>query len=85
MLIWVVLVGVALVLWLLLDIRRALGLRIRPSLPGSPKATTYRTGFPGAVPPNRFVVVRWPDGVHVYQGCIGADARKVYEHTHRSG
>jgi hypothetical protein len=28
------------------------------------------------------VVVRWPSGQKHYGGCIGADARQVYEHTH---
>lgn len=69
-------------LWLLWDIRRTLGLRGRPALPGRPVATTDRGRFPGALPPNRFVVVRWPDGHQFYQGTQGAQARQVYEHLH---
>lgn len=79
---WVFGLGLLLALWLLFDIRRALGLRARPSLPGRPKPTTAREGYPGAVPPNRFVVVRWPEGRLVYQGCLGARAREAYEHAH---
>lgn len=38
--------------------------------------------YAGAVPPNRFVVVRRPTGTLEYQGCLGAKAREVFEHTH---
>ena len=79
--IWVILTQVG-ILWLIWDVRRALGLRARPSLPGRPKATVHRPDYPGAVPPARYAVVRWPDGHHFYQGCIGAEARKVFEHLH---
>jgi hypothetical protein len=71
------------VLWLLWDIRRTLGLRARPGLPGLPaRPTTHRPDFRGAVPPSRFVVIRWPRGLIHYNGCVGALARKEYEHQH---
>ena len=81
--IWAVLlalqVGILVCCW---DTRRVLRLRAVPGLPRLvPKAST-RAGFAGAVPPARYVVVRWPDGHHFYHGCQGAEARKVYEHTH---
>lgn len=80
--IWIGLTQVFL-LWMVWDIRRVLRVRaLPPLLPRSaPKAAT-REGFPGAVPPARFVVVRWPDGHHFYSGCEGAVARKAYEHLH---
>lgn len=75
--------ALALLLWLVWDLRRALGLRARPSLPGRPALpTTDRAAFPGAVPPNRYVVVHWPMGDLRYAGCVGAEARRVWEHTH---
>jgi hypothetical protein len=75
----------AVILWLLWDIRRALRLRPRPRFARSnAKAETRRAQFPGAVPPERFVVVRWPQGLKHYGGCDGASARKVYEHQHPS-
>lgn len=49
------------------------------------KPVSVSTGpleYPGAVPPNRFVVVRWPGEVYHYQGCQGAQARQIYEHNH---
>ena len=54
----------------------------RPRVPTPPGETATVDGFRGAVPPNRFVVVRWPQGRLEYQGCIGGRAREVYEHTH---
>jgi hypothetical protein len=85
--IWVLLAGLALLLWWVWDIRRALGLRLRPTLRNAPGETipTDRgatRSFPGAIPPCRYVVVRWPDGHHFYGGCIGAMARRTYEHLH---
>lgn len=69
-------------LWLLWDVRRVLRLRAVPSLPKPLPAPGVREGFAGAIPPARYTVVRWPDGHHFYDGCQGAQARKVYEHTH---
>lgn len=80
--IWAVLLLQCVLIWFLVDIRRALRLRALPS--PRPKAVTAggaREGFPGAVPPSRFVVVRWPDGHHFYSGCDGAKGRKMFEHT----
>lgn len=50
-----------------------------PDPTGSPHAPE---GYPGAVAPNRFVVVIWPSGRNAYAGCVGALARKTYEHAH---
>lgn len=73
----------AVILWVLWDIRRVLRLRALPPLMAkSIPAATTREGFPGAVPPARYTVVRWPDGHHFYDGCQGAEARRIYEHTH---
>jgi hypothetical protein len=72
----------ALVLWLLWDIRRALRLRARPFVRTNAKAEARRAAFAGAVPPERYVVVRWPQGLKHYGGCLGAEARKTYEHQH---
>ena len=70
-------------LWLLWDVRRALRLRLRPSVTRtSAKAAAIRDRFPGAVPPERFVVMRWPQGLKHYGGCEGARARTTYEHQH---
>ena len=80
---WVLLVGLALALCWLWDIRRVLGLRARPSLPVSdPKPALVRADFQGAMRPNRFIVVRWPDGSLYYQGSLGAAARDVYTNNH---
>lgn len=80
--IWILAVPLAVALWWLWEIRKTLGLRARPivRLPSTPKLR--RPDFRGAIPPNRFVVVRWPDGLLFYQGAYGAEARKMYEHTH---
>lgn len=81
--IWVILTLQAGILWLLWDIRRVLRLRaIPPIMAKTVPAARSREGFPGAVPPARFAVVRWPDGHHFYRGCVGAEARRIYEHTH---
>lgn len=80
--IWLVLVGQMVTLWLLWGIRRSLGVRSRVRLPGRSVSPEVRDAFPGAVPPNRYVVVRWPMGRLEYQGCIGAHARQKYEDTH---
>lgn len=78
-----VLVGLqVLACWWIWDVRRAMGLRARPTLPHRSVETKARPDFKGAIPPNRYVVVQWPSGNHVYRGCIGAEARKIYEHTH---
>ena len=77
--IWVLL-GLHLVcLWLLWEIRRSLGVRGRPRLLARQTPTVARPDFPGAIPPNRYVVVRWPQGRLEYQGCVGSLARQVYE------
>ena len=70
------------VLVLVWDIRRALGLRNRPTFQPAARETSNRRDFRGAVPPNRYCVVRWPDGHHFYNGCVGSQARQLYEHTH---
>lgn len=77
----------ALVLVVLWDVRRALGVRVRlprwnaPAV-SDPQDNGASRRFPGAIPPSRYVVVRWPDGHHFYSGCVGALARTVYEHLH---
>jgi len=77
---WVLLgllLGALVLLW---DLRRR---QPRTHVPrAGSKAERKRRDFPGAVPPNRYVVVRWPQGRLEYQGCIGAHARRVWEHTH---
>ena len=78
---WALAAMLALALWWLFDIRRALRLRAVPRI-GRTQKPTSQSLFGGAVPPNRFVVVKWPTGQLAYQGCIGARAREVYEHTH---
>ena len=71
------------VLWLLYEIRTALGVRGRPALlPTRPKATSARADFQGAIPPERYVVMRWPLGVKHYGGCNGAAARREFEGQH---
>ena len=81
--IWVVLGLQVLVCWWLYDIRRALGLRARPRLLApTPAPAKDRTAFPGAVPPNRYVVVRWPQQRLEYAGCAGGRAREVFEAAH---
>lgn len=67
---------------LLWQIRRAVGLRVKPRIPLVQKTSYRRADFRGALPPNRFAVVRWPDGLHLYQGCVGAKAREVYDQHH---
>ena len=80
---WVLLGLLLLEGWVLWDIRRVLRLRaLPPVLPPAPAAVADRPGYPGAVPPDRYVVVRWPDGHRFYRGCVGATARKTYEHLH---
>ena len=78
----VVLLLQAMTLWLLWEIRRALGVRGRPRLRPLQRPSREWPDFKGAIPPNRYVVVRWPQGRLEYQGCIGAKARETYEHTH---
>ena len=82
---WVVVLLLVPVLWMLWDIRRALGLLGHPGHTFFPKPqppASHRPEFRGAIPPNRYVVVRWPQGWLEYQGCVGAQARTTYEHTH---
>jgi hypothetical protein len=82
--IWVVLLVQVALGYLLWDIRKALGVRGHPVplfLQPAQKHPQHRPSFRGAVPPNRYVVVRWPEGRLVYQGCVGAKAREVYEYT----
>jgi hypothetical protein len=80
---WLLLVPLAVALWWLWDIRRALRLGALPARRSSTALErTRRPDFPGAVPPNRYVVVRWPMERLEYAGCIGAKAREVYEHSH---
>ena len=77
----VLLLGLLVVLWWTWDIRRALGLRARVrGVHTSTKQAIARAEFRGAIPPERFVVVRWPQGLKHYGGCYGAAARQVYEH-----
>lgn len=86
--IWVVLVGQAATLWLLWRFRRYVERRVlvweaaRSAGISESDAATPRPGYPGAVPPNRFVVVRWPGELYFYQGADGSAAKKMYEHTH---
>jgi hypothetical protein len=82
--IWVVLLVQVAVVYLLWDIRRALGVRGHPVpmvFQPAQKPSPDRPGFAGAIPPNRYVVVRWPQGRLEYQGASGASARMAYEHT----
>lgn len=86
---WLPLVDVTLLVpiaWWLWEIRRALGLRARPRSRFAKKATPSlrRADFKGAVPPNRFVVIRWPDALFLYQGTGGAAAREAYARNHPS-
>lgn len=76
---WLLVLPLALALWWLWDIRRVL--RVRHLTPVAPRRGT-RANFAGALPPNRYVVVRWPKGTLEYAGCQGATARQVYEHAH---
>lgn len=80
---WLLLALLLVLVWEMWEVRRALGLRGRPGVPTlAPRPTTHRPDFQGAVPPNRYAVVRWPDGHHFYRGCVGALARQMYERTH---
>ena len=77
------LLGLLVVLWLLWDVRRALRLRWRPRVARTSQSQARaQVEFRGAVPPERYVVMRWPGGIKHYGGCLGADARKTYEHQH---
>ncbi len=83
----VVLLGLAALLWKVCRFQRYVEQRIlvetatKAAGLGEPEGVPTRPGFVGAVPPSRYVVVRWPDGHHFYSGCSGAAARKMYEHT----
>lgn len=79
---WVLLGLLVLVLWWLWDIRRVLGVRRLLYPLTSRPVSRSREGFRGAVAPARYVVVRWPSGQYVYNGCQGAEARTIYEHAH---
>jgi hypothetical protein len=72
----------ALALYWLWEIRRALGFRTRPRFVRRLTPSYSRADFRGAIPPNRFVVIRWPDGLHLYGGCLGAKAREAYDAHH---
>lgn len=77
------LVALAVLIWLVWDIRRALRLRTLPPLPSfSRTPVTSQSAFTGALPPERYVVIRWPQGQKHYGGADGAAARKVYEYAH---
>ena len=73
--------------WQCYRIAQTLGARTSP-LPvrvvGPPASASVRPseGFLGALAPNRFVVVRWPQGMMHYQGCLPGLARQTYEHSH---
>ena len=83
----VVCLGLAAVLYYLCRFRREVRDRILVGIASKeaglaePEGVPTRPGFPGAVPPARYCVVRWPDGHHFYNGCGGAEARRMYEHT----
>jgi hypothetical protein len=68
--------------WEFRRLRRVLeGVR-RVPVPLTGSAPLAPTGFRGAVPPNRFVVVKWPGEIYLYQGCLGAMARNAYVNNH---
>jgi hypothetical protein len=77
---WAILACLVLALYWLWEIRRVLGVRSRTRLVRrlTPQSLR-RDGFKGAIPPARFVVVRWPDGLYFYNGCYGAQAREAYD------
>ncbi len=83
----VVLLAQAYLIWVVCRSRRELQERVLVWEAGKaaglaePTGAPARPGFPGAVPPSRYVVVRWPDGHHFYSGCSGAEGRRMYEHT----
>lgn len=82
---WALLGLLLIALWWLWEIRRTLGIRKRPRLVRTSGARrAFREGFKGAVAPNRFVVVRWPDGLLFYEGARGALARECYDRNHPS-
>ena len=73
--------------WQCHRIAKALGARVDPrrvTVVGPPASASVRPpdGFLGAVAPNRYAVVRWPEGVMHYQGCVPGLARQTYEHSH---
>lgn len=76
----------ALILWWLWEIRRALHLRLLPTpihVEGPSEATVRPPeAFQGAVAPNRYVVIRWPTGLTHYGGAHPTHAKQVYEHQH---
>jgi hypothetical protein len=39
-------------------------------------------GFPGAVAPNRYLIIFWPTGRVAYAGCLAGLARQTYENSH---
>jgi hypothetical protein len=77
---WVTVGLLVLGLYWLWEIRRTLGLRAKVRiLPALRKQRLRRADFRGAIPPARYCVVRWPDGLHLYNGCYGAQAREAFD------
>jgi hypothetical protein len=77
---WVTVGLLVLGLYWLWEIRRTLGVRARTRLVRRLTPTSLRReGFKGAIPPARYCVVRWPDGLHLYNGCYGAQAREAFD------
>lgn len=77
---YVLLVLLVLALRWIWEIRKAVQRPSPSPVPGP--VTDAPAGFTGAVPPERYVVMRWPSGQKHYGGCIGAQAREVFEHNH---
>jgi len=76
--------------WLIYDVGRFRRLIVGKQVPrlttprhSHPKeVATSPVHYPGAVPPNSWVVVRWPGEIYHYKGCAGAEARQKYEYNH---
>lgn len=84
---YVELVLIAGLYWWVWDFRREVRTRVlveaatRAAGLGEPDTAPVRSGFAGAVPPARYVVVRWPGELKFYNGCDGSAAKKMYENT----
>jgi hypothetical protein len=76
---WAILAGLVLALYWLWEIRRTLGVRTPSRLVRRLTPSLRRADFRGAIPPARYCVVRWPDGLLLYNGCYGAQAREAFD------